>query len=167
MTGRRASSEQARAGVQKADWRNPEQLAETRSLAAIALQAGQLLWRNRTHSSLNNHCANANYTETNNGLEKLRPTACEHLATKGARDHAHVCNFTDRSLHFNGGRRNRNSNALRSTHKSHDLRHDQGQRRDLLQGLRPEDRSADRLLPPRAADFRGRATASTSPKPRP
>ena len=108
-----------RRGVQEADRRNPERLAEAHALAAIALQRRQSLWGSRRSGPVRpSRMPTPTTTETNNDLEELRQPTCNHVTTKGPRDRRHVRTFAGCSLHFSDGRGGGNSAAIRTTRRT-------------------------------------------------
>ena len=95
-----------RCGVQEADRRNPERLAEAHALAAIALQRRQSLWGSHGFGPLEQDHRGAHAKrETNNDLEELRRPTCNHITTEGRRKRPDVRTFIDGSLHVTDGRR--------------------------------------------------------------
>ncbi len=93
------------AAFKKLIGRNSERLAEARALAAISLQVCQSLWGSRRSGPLEHHGAQPTEEgRPGNGLEKLRRSLCNHIATEGPRVGRHVRTVADRSLHFDSRR---------------------------------------------------------------
>ena len=107
-------ADRLRRGVQKADRRNPERLAEAQALAAIARQVRQSLWGSGRPDQLDHHHVQTTTTETKDDLEELRQPTGNHVTTQRPRDRSRVRTFVGCSLHFGSGRGGGNSAAVRA-----------------------------------------------------
>ena len=107
-----------RRGVQEADRRDPERLADGACVSSnrstgTAIALGQ--WQLRSGRS--SRCPRSQQTETNDDLEELRQPTCNHVTTERPRDRSRVRTFVGCSLHFGNGRGGGNSAAIRATRR--------------------------------------------------